>query len=365
MKETEMQFEEIEPTKLSLDLTNPRFGLSEASDEVAALQTLLDTADLKELWNSIAERGYEKFEPLVAMKEGGKTVVLEGNRRLAAVKLLIDPGLLGDGVRRRVPALSPEKLSTCDTLPVILVNSRAEAAGYIGFKHVNGPTRWSSLAKAKFGVQFFERLDASLSPEARMQSLTRQLGDSRGLIIRLLVAYKIILQARASGMLDQLGLAEDEIEFSHLYTLINNPDSRNFIGLSRSPLHEGLIKDDPIPLSHVQSLRELMGWLYGAKSVIRSQGVDRPKLQRVLADESGLRELRSSGDLSAAVAVAGLQNEDWLELIAKLASISQKAASDSAVVIDDLGAEEIEQAKSLLDRTGRHLKQITSILPTS
>ncbi len=101
-----MQYEEKYPRDLVLDRKNPRFGLAQAADEPEALEILVETADLKELWDSIAERGFEKFEPLVATYEGGELVVLEGNRRLAAVKLLIEPHILGlhvNGFLRYLP----------------------------------------------------------------------------------------------------------------------------------------------------------------------------------------------------------------------------------------------------------------------
>lgn len=89
-----MRVENKSPNDLSLDKANPRFGLAHAQTEEEALEILAETANLKELWDSIAERGYEPFEPLVAMEKEGRLVVLEGNRRLAAVKLLLDPDLL-------------------------------------------------------------------------------------------------------------------------------------------------------------------------------------------------------------------------------------------------------------------------------
>lgn len=349
---------------MALDRQNPRFGLSEVADEPEALERLLETADLKELWNSISERGFEKYEPLVATKENGALVVLEGNRRLAAVKLLLNPDLLPkDAARKKIPELSPEKLETCKTLPVVVVKNRADAAGYIGFKHVNGPARWSSLAKARFGVRFYESLDGEQTPQDRMQSLTKQLGDSRGLIIRLLVAYKVIQQSVAIGHFDKLEVEEGSIEFSHLYTLINNPDSREFIGLSRAPLSESLIRDNPIPDTHLDQLLEVLGWLYGKKSVIKSQGKDRPRLQRVLASTEGIQELRLTGDLSSAETVAGLKNEDWLETLAKITTMMQKASNDAAIIVEDLSQEELAQASSLLKRVSSQLRQINAVLP--
>ena len=330
-----MKIKTLHPDELTLDQENPRFGLSSAEDEPSALRVLLEKANLKELWDSISERGYEPFEPLVATYEDKELVVLEGNRRLAAVKFILNPDLTENkSTKRRIPRLDKDKLNSCKNLPVLIVDNRAQAAGYIGFKHVNGPTRWSSLAKAKFGVDFFEALDGTLSPQQRMQSLTKQLGDSRGLIIRLLVAYKIVLQAMNQEILETLKIDSEKIEFSHLYTLINNPDSRAFIGLSRAPLSESMIIDSPIPDTHHQNLLELFGWLYGESSVIKAQGTDRPRLQRVLASSEGLKELRTTGDLSIAEAVAGIRSEDWLQNLAKTATLIQKTNSDVAIVIE-------------------------------
>jgi len=356
--------QEISPDALTLDKKNPRFGISHAVDETEALDILLETTDLKELWDSIAERGFERFEPLVATEEDGQLIVLEGNRRLAAVKLLRNPSTIKrEPQRKRVPTLPPEKLATCDTLPVIVVNDRKEALGYIGFKHVNGPARWSSLAKAKFGVDFFESFGGALTPQERMQSLTKQLGDSRGLIIRLLVAYKIIQQSIYLGIFDKLEISETSFEFSHLYTLINNPDSRQFIGLSRAPLSETMIVDNPVPPTHYEALTELLGWLYGASSVISSQGTDRPRLQRVLGIPDAIHELRVTGDLSSAETIAGLGTEDWISLLAKAAAMTQKAAADAALVLSEVNAKDVETAKKLLMRIQTQVRQINSAFP--
>ena len=103
---------------------------------------------------------------------------------------------------------------------------------------VNGPARWSSLAKARFGVNFFESLEGRLAPRERLQSLAKQLGDSRGVIIRLLVSYKIVEQARNLGYFEQLKVEESNIEFSHLYTLINNPQSRQSVSYTHLDVYK-------------------------------------------------------------------------------------------------------------------------------
>ncbi len=122
-----------------------------------------------------------------------------------------------------------------------------------------------------------------------------------------------------------------------------------------------MIKDNPVPETHRAALFELLSWLYGKNSVIKSQGVDRPRLQRVLASEDGLRELRTTGDLDAAESVAGLRSEDWLGLLAKVAAMTTKATSEAAIVVTELPPEVSAQAQGLLKRIETHIRQIKSV----
>ena len=359
-----MEIQDIEPKELTLDKRNPRFGLSEALDETEASRKLVESADLEELWNSISERGFEDFEPLVVTRENNQLIVLEGNRRLAAVKFLTNPSLLREfAPRKKVPYISPEKLKTCRKLPVVVVSSRNRADNHIGFKHVNGPARWSPLAKARFGVNFYEKLDVERTPKERLQSLTKRLGDGPALILRMLVAYKIIQQSIDLGYFDKLNVNEESIEFSHLYTLISNPDSREFLGLSRAPLSEKLIRSNPVPPSHERQLLEILDWLYGKHSVIVSQANDRPRLQRVLASTEGINELRATGSLASAETVAGLVNDDWLRALASIFKSMEKATDAAAIVETEMSEVDKKQARSFLDRMKNKLKQIEAVIP--
>lgn len=360
-----MEIQDIEPKKLTLDRRNPRFGLSEAFDETEASRKLVESADLEELWNSISERGFEDFEPLVVTCENNQLIVLEGNRRLAAVKFLINPELLKEiAPRKKIPYISPEKLKTCRKLPVVVVSSRNRADDHIGFKHVNGPARWSSLAKARFGVNFYEKLNVEQTPKERLQSLTKRLGDGPALILRMLVAYKIIQQSIDLGYFDKLNVNGESIEFSHLYTLISNPDCREFLGLSRAPLSEKLIRSNPVPASHERQLFEILDWLYGKHSVIEPQADDRPRLQRVLASAEGINELRATGSLASAETVAGLINDDWLRALANIFKSMEKATDAAAIVETGMSEVDKKLARSFLDRMKNKLKQIEAVIPS-
>ena len=83
------------PPELYLDPANPRLADEELSinqqDEI--VHWLWRNKSLNELVDSILANGFWEHEELFATEEEGRLVVVEGNRRLAAVKVLSDPGL--------------------------------------------------------------------------------------------------------------------------------------------------------------------------------------------------------------------------------------------------------------------------------
>ncbi|MEO8007534.1 MAG: hypothetical protein ABI728_03295 [Betaproteobacteria bacterium] len=89
---TELKYASVD--ELFLDPTNPRLGRKHASPSLSQekILGLMRDWSLEELAVSFLESGYWPNEALVVIKEKlyGKTclVVLEGNRRLAALKLL-------------------------------------------------------------------------------------------------------------------------------------------------------------------------------------------------------------------------------------------------------------------------------------
>src|SRR6266478_5324201 len=83
------------PTKaLFLDPRNPRLTGEQysVSEQEKILKRLWNEFNLSEITDSIfASQQFWRHEPLIAAREGGKLVVIEGNRRLGAVQLLLSP----------------------------------------------------------------------------------------------------------------------------------------------------------------------------------------------------------------------------------------------------------------------------------
>jgi hypothetical protein len=137
------------PTEyLAFDPNNPRLiedGIKNPTD-TDIIMALSDSADLAEVVESVALNGYIDIEPLVAQKIRGRWRVLEGNRRLAAIRILQDPSLAkGTGISP--PKASAAVLKTLNEVTVYAVSDPEQAREFIGFKHINGPPQVGGIGE--------------------------------------------------------------------------------------------------------------------------------------------------------------------------------------------------------------------------
>ena len=275
--------------KLLLDPMNPRLAGEDLTidDQDAILGVLWRQRAVDELVDSIAQTGYWKHEELFAARESGKLVVIEGNRRLAAVKLLLDPELRTRINATGVPDLSPAEKDQLRELPVIEC-TRQEVWRYVGFKHVNGPQDWDSIAKAQYIARVHNEYKVSL------EDIASTIGDRHETVKRLYRGLMVLKQAEESGVFDREDRYTTRFAYSHLWTGLGYSGFREFLGLTS----ETGFKPNPIPKARLDNLGEVCLWLYGSKSrqkapLIRSQNPDLRNLDEVLRSENGLAALQS------------------------------------------------------------------------
>ena len=142
---------------LHLDEKNPRLGretVSRSPREI--IQYLFEHDKALEVAESIVTRGYFPNEPLLAIRENGRHVVVEGNRRLAALKALREPGLLDGSLRRQVERLSrrisdPQAIAK---VPVTIAPSRKATDRLLAGRHIGTPVlAWQTENRASFILQ--------------------------------------------------------------------------------------------------------------------------------------------------------------------------------------------------------------------
>lgn len=139
---------------LHLDAKNPRLGReTSARAPREIVQYLFEHDKALEVAQSIATRGYFPNEPLLAVQEGDRVVVVEGNRRLAALKALREPGLLSGSMQRNVERLSRQIEDPADiaSVPVTLAPRRRATDRQIAGRHVGTPVlAWQAENRASF-----------------------------------------------------------------------------------------------------------------------------------------------------------------------------------------------------------------------
>ena len=134
MSTTTSENQKINVSELVFDLQNPRLvefrkGAEFTPEEI--LKTLWEEMDVRELVLSMASSGFFPHEPLIVAREAGENVVIEGNRRLAALMVLLHPKIAEDH-GWDIPEISEEVRSGLKEIPVIF-QDRSESWRYLGF----------------------------------------------------------------------------------------------------------------------------------------------------------------------------------------------------------------------------------------
>jgi len=285
---------------LHFDWENPRlaeFGITPQATDDEILTILWDAMDVRELVQSIAASGFFPNEPLIVAKEKGKNVVIEGNRRLAAVKVL-----LKDGIAKKngweIPELKKDERDALNEIPVI-ISDRKQSWRYLGFKHVNGPAKWSSYAKASYIAEVHRKYRIPLP------DIANQIGDRHRTVQRLYRGLMVIEQAEREKVYDRDDRFRQRLAFSHLYTGLDYEGISSFLNLKP----EDEETDEPVPKAKKKELGELCVWLYGSKKenklpVVESQNPHLRQLDAVLRNREALAALRAGTELAKAFEIS-------------------------------------------------------------
>jgi len=296
-KDELQSYERVETKDLFLDPANPRlaeYALGNEPTQADLLRILWEKMAVDELAMSISSSGYFNHEPVFVATENRKDIVIEGNRRLAAVKILLD-----DQLRRRLkindlPQISASLRAELQTLPVIRTN-RESIWQYIGFKHVNGPAKWGSYAKAQYIAEVRKNFNISL------EKIAEQIGDRNRTVQRLYRAMMVIRQAEDAKVFMRENRFKPSFSFSHLYTGLDYDGFKKFLQIT----DESSESENPVPESRLNKLGELCKWLYGdrrdkTRPLIESQNPDLATLDEVLLKDNAIDTLRKGLPLQVA-----------------------------------------------------------------
>jgi hypothetical protein len=241
---------------LHLDVKNPRLGReTSARAPREVIQYLFEHDKALEVAQSIATRGYFPNEPLLAINENDQLIVVEGNRRLAALKALREPGLLEGPIQRQLERLSRQIEDPNDiaTVPVTVAPSRRATDKQIAGRHIGTPVlAWQAENRASF---ILDKLAEGYSNE----QLRDQLGFS-------LTDIQAARQTRAiADMARSLDLPEE------VKAKLENPRAKLFTTLERvfnSSVGREYLMVEPDPDHGVRGTTTKAEFLLGFKKLV-------------------------------------------------------------------------------------------------
>ena len=292
-----------------MDRKNPRLmGQMENSSEDAIIARLYRSAEINELLQSISTNGYLDIEPLIVIhdSERGCLTVLEGNRRLATLRLLREADLVEriavtERLRIKVPPVDDRLLHTFDEVSVYPVASRKRARSFIGFKHINGPAKWDAYAKARFAADWYkiERRNG-----ASLEEIAGSIGDRHDTVKRMVSAVYVLEQAERADLFNVEDRNTKKFNFSHLYTALARSQYMEYLALGRTWARYDP-SPDPVPADHLGELKKVLVWIFGSKTddelpVVQSQNPDIKRLGEVLAHAEARLVLETTRNLDHA-----------------------------------------------------------------
>ncbi len=300
-----------------------------------------ESSSVRELAESMVANGYFPHEPLIVVPKGENYIVVEGNRRLTAIRLLLGhectKGLGSPAEEKDIRSLR----RTLTKIPCAVVLDRESIDEYIGFRHIGGQKTWSPEAKARFLVRLVKEAAGSGS-EKVFRDVGRKIGSNTQGVRNPVVAYMLLDLAREEFGIDVAFVERHRFGVWHRLSTVS--EVREFIGFEGGSEFTDIERN----LSDVESnalqqvISDLTPGTESSKAVL-SDSRDANVYGLVLQNKQALETLRDTNDLS----IARIHVED-IELADRIDGIRAKVeALKKEVMSAQLGEKVIEATKRL------------------
>lgn len=340
--------EQEHPTSLSLDVLrldakNPRLPAEvQGSSEDFLLEYIAEAYNAMEVARSIARHGYFASEPLIVIPDNDEYIVVEGNRRLVALRILADPSLaesLDDADEWRGLA---EGLDLPERIPVVVVPDRKSVAPIIGYRHISGIEPWEPYAKARF-------IAGLVAEGTSFEEVGNIVGERATDIAAQYRNYAIVEQSREKFGLDTGRVVR---RFGVFTRSMNSLPLRVYVG-APAPSSVETAKA-PVPADKSGELRELFSWLFGDDDhqAVISESRDITELGTVVASDEGLSILKETRDLEAAFIAAGGLRDRLVKRLTNARTNLVAAREDLPSYADD------EEVQTLIEGCAEALAQL-------
>lgn len=280
---------------LDFDPKNPRFyRLRGDSSDEKVVEEMLDDEGVQDLMSSIGQQGYFPGEPLlVAPGQNGRLIVVEGNRRLTAVKLLNGELLPPRRKSRSVALIVGEAKFRPTEIPCIQYESRDEILRYLGYRHITGIKEWDALSKARYLADLRETFYKDLDAHTALRTIAKEIGSRADAVGKLLTGLELFDAADDSKFFSRHNLNAEAIDFSYITTAIGYKNIANWLGIEDG----ALIQNAEIS---IENLELLFYWMFVPQANARTVVGETRRLKdlaAVIGSEDGRRVLLETGNL--------------------------------------------------------------------
>ncbi len=339
--------QEVSVDQLHFDPENPRLPLKlRGEGEPQVFAFLLRECSLIELMLSIGSQGFFPGEPLLVVpRDEGGYVVVEGNRRLAALKLLVRTDLPPVFVKQ-VQAARDAAVYKPVSVPVLLFKRRDEILVYLGYRHITGVNEWGALEKARYLQQLSNRFGDN--PD-RFKVLAKQIGSRADYVAQTLAALELVEIANDAGFFDKNKVDPDAIPFSLLTTALSYKAIGDYVGLDSRDFFDREKIDST-------RLNQLFTWIFLEEGGRTRLGESRNlrALARVVSNEKALQSFIKGASLDE----ADVFTEGPLVLVRKMLLDAERrlsAALDNLRHASGLEGGDVEQAMTV-EKAARSLR---------
>lgn len=278
---------------LYLDPQNPRLGRSVIAKNLNQDQILEQMAnwELEELIVSFDENGYWPQEALIVTNErldgDERLVVVEGNRRLAALKLITGNhnAKISKRLENVLSDIQNKELYNLAQVPCIHVDNRSDVKEFLGFRHVSGIKQWEPAEKAAYIASLVDNHGFTY------EQVMRKIGSKTENVRRNYISYKVLGQMKEE---DEIYSDAVEDKFSVLYLSLRTRGVQQYLDIDINA--DPAVAARPVPESHRQNLIEFAKYLFGTETsdplVPESRDVD--AFGKILESDEALRYLSTA-----------------------------------------------------------------------
>ena len=323
---------DLDLDQLLLDEENPRLPTTVARDQTAMINYIARTTSIAEIMSAIAENDYFPGEPLIVVPApASKYIVVEGNRRLTALKILSKPELAARS--RKLREIAENATYKPVKIPCVVFNNRAEVINYLGYRHITGVKQWEPLAKARYIALYFnDYTEKKLAPHARYTEVARGIGSQAPYIKRQLDGLAVYESAEKAGFFGIDGLDEENISFSLISTAVGYESVLDYLATCEHPFV------DPTCLRK-RHVEYVVRWMFEANEngeTVLGDSRNIQKLAIILADDTATAKLAEGYSLDRAYGLTKGVSEDFAGILAATENLITRAVGMVALIdLDD------------------------------